>query len=131
VVIPRSIEYYPAAFHPTGNGAVETMIEPPAPGVLRVIGRKRTPDGYIRRTWAGGPPSGQNMGKVFALSATQDGRDVPIRIDYDKIIGSGLSWAVSEIDTARLAPGKPLTVRFHSAEKDPIILDGAVYLVQY
>jgi hypothetical protein len=60
------------------------------------------------------------MGKVLALSATQDGRDVPIRISYDKIIWSGLSWAVGEIDAARLAPGKPLTVRFHSAEKGPI-----------
>ena len=131
VVIPRSIEPFPAAFHPTGTGAVETMIKPPAHGVLRVIVRERTPDGYIRRTWAGGPPAGQNMGKVFALSATQDGREVPIRIDYDKIIWSGLSWAVGEIDAARLQPGKPLTVRFHSAEKDPITLDGSVYLVQY
>jgi hypothetical protein len=31
----------------------------------------------------------------------------------------------------RLASGKPLTVRLHSAEKDTIPLDGAVYLVQY
>jgi hypothetical protein len=131
VVIPRSIKLYPAQFHSTGTGSVETTIEPPGNGILRVIVRERTPDGYIRRTWAGGPPSGQNMGKVFALSATQDGRDVPIRIDYDKIIWSGLSWAVGEIDTARLVPGNRLTIRFHSAEKDPITLDGSVYLVEY
>jgi hypothetical protein len=131
VVIPRSIKLYPAQFHSTGTGSVETTIEPPGNGILRVIVRERTPDGYIRRTWAGGPPSGQSMGKVFALSATQDGRDVPIRIDYDKIIWSGLSWAVGEIDTARLVPGNRLTIRFHSAEKDPITLDGTVYLVEY
>jgi hypothetical protein len=71
------------------------------------------------------------MGKVFALSATQDGQPVPVRIDYDKIVWSGLSWAVGEIDAAKLAPGKSLTIRFQSAEKDPIALEGTAYRVEY
>jgi hypothetical protein len=71
------------------------------------------------------------MGKIFAHSATQNGRDAPFQIDYDKIIWSGLSRAAGEIDSPRLSPGKPLTGRFHPTEKDPILLDGAVYLVQY
>lgn len=131
VVIPRSIAPVPAVFHSTGAGSVETTLEPPARGVLRVILREKTPDGIIRRTWAGGPPTGENMGKVFALSASQDGHDVPVRIHYDKIVWSGMSWAVGEIDASKLERGKPLTVRFHSAEKDPITLDGTVYHVEY
>jgi hypothetical protein len=131
VVIPRSIVPFPAQFHSTGKGSIEAGIQPPAHGVLRVIIRQKTPDGVIRRTWAGGPPSGANMGKVFALSAAQDEHAIPVQIDYDKIVWSGMSWAVGEIDSKNLAPGRPLTIRFHSAEKDPVELDAAVYLVDY
>lgn len=131
VVIPRSIAPFPVSFHPSGVGSVEASVEPPTHGVLRVVLREKTPDGAIRRTWAGGPPSGENMAKVFSLSAMQDGHPISIRLDYDKIVWSGMSWAVGEIDAARLAPGKPLILRFHSAEKDPIALDGTAYLVEY
>lgn len=130
VVIPRSIKPFPAEFHPTGKGSIETTVDAPGHGVLRVIVRQKTPGGVTRRTWAGGPPSGENMGKVFAFSASQDGREVPVRIDYNKIIWSGLSWAVGEIDAKSLVAGKPLTIRFHSSEKDPIELDATTYLVE-
>ena len=71
------------------------------------------------------------MAKVFALSAMQDGHPIPVRLDYDKIVWSGMSWAVGEIDPASLAPGKPLILRFHSAEKDAVALEASAYLVEY
>lgn len=131
VVIPRSIAPFAAEFHSAGKGSIETTLEPPAKGVLRVIVRQATPDGVIRRTWAGGPPSGENMSKVFAFLATQEGRPVPVRIDYDKIVWSGMSWAVGEIDAKNVASGKPLIIQFHSSEKDAVQLEGAVYQVLY
>src|SRR3984957_16428332 len=131
VVIPRSIAPVPVALHAAGTNAVDFTVDPPARGMLRVILRKKTPDGFIRRTWAGGPPSGQNMAKVFALSARQGDRTIPVRLDYDKIVWSGMSWAVGEIDSADLQPGQPLIVHFHSAEKDSVTFDGSAYLVQY
>ncbi len=131
VVIPRSIARFPISFHDAGAGSIEASIVPPTHGVLRAIVQEMTPDGQLRRTWAGGPPSGENMGKVFAFSASQNGRTIPVRIDYDKIIWSGLSWAVGEVDANDLTPGIPLLLRFHSAEKDPITLKGTAYLVEY
>jgi len=131
VVIPRSISPFPITFQDAGKGTIEASIDPPAHGVIRIVVQEMTPDGKLRRTWAGGPPSGENMGKVFALSASQNGRSVPVRIDYDKVIWSGLSWAVGEIDVNDLTPGTPLLLRFHSGEKDPITLKGAAYLVGY
>jgi hypothetical protein len=131
VVIPRAIDPLTAEFHATSPGSIEASIQPPNKGVLRVIMRQRTPDGYIRRTWAGGPPNGENMGKVFTIEATQERRSIPVKFDYDKIIWSGLSWAVGEIKSADLTPGKPVLVRFHSAEKDSGQLDGAAYQVVY
>lgn len=131
VVIPRAIAQFPTEFHTAGKGSIETIIEPPAHGVLRVIVRQKNPEGVIRRTWAGGPPKGENMGKVFAFSATQDGRAVPVRIDYGKIVWSGMSWALGEIEATSITPGRPLIIRFHSAEKDPVELDATTYLVNY
>ncbi len=131
VLIPRTIAPITAEFHSTGKGSIETAVDTPSHGTLRVIIREKTPDGFIRRTWAGGPPSGENMGKVFTLSAEQDGRTVPVTINYDKIVWSGMSWAVGEINTSKLDQSKPLTIRFHSSEKDPIALEGKLFLVGY
>jgi hypothetical protein len=131
VVIPRAIEPVKISFEPSGTGSIDATTDPPSHGVLRIIIQEMTPDGYLRRTWAGGPPSGENMGKVFALSATQAGRAIPIQIDYDKIVWSGLSWAAGEIDARDVTPGIPLKIHFHSAEKDPIALKGAAYQVDY
>ena len=131
VVIPRSIAPLPVSFHDIGAGSIEASVTPPSHGTLRLIVQQMTPTGQLRRTWAGGPPSGENMGKVFAFTATQNGRMIPVHIDYDKVIWSGLSWAVGEIDAKELTRGIPLLVRFHSSEKDPIALRGTAYLVDY
>jgi hypothetical protein len=131
VVIPRLIEPVRAEFHINDSSTIEAAIQPPGNGVLRVIMRERTADGFIRRTWAGGPPNGTNMAKVFTIDAMQDGRSIPVRIDYDKIVWSGLSWAVGEIDANDLTPSQPVTIRFHSTEKDPVQLEGAAYRVIY
>ncbi|MGB9408002.1 MAG: hypothetical protein WCA89_10725 [Terracidiphilus sp.] len=131
VIIPRAIQPLQAEFHTTAPNTIEASIQPPPMGILRIIMRQRTPDGFIRRTWAGGPPNGENMAKVFSIEVTQQGRAIPVNIDYDKVVWSGLSWAVGEIKVAGLAPGKPVLVRFHSAEKDPVKLEGAAYQVVY
>ena len=131
VVIPRSIVPFPVAFHPAGAASIEASINPPSHGVLRIVVQEMTPGGQLRRTWAGGPPSGENMGKVFAFSAAQNDRAIPVHIDYDKVIWSGLSWAVGEIDAKDLRPGIPLVLHFHSSEKDSVTLKSAAYLVEY
>src|SRR6185437_16944945 len=131
VVIPRSINPLPIDFHRSGAGSIEAAFYSPAHGTLRIIVQEMTPEGYIRRTWAGGPPNGENMGKVFALSASQQDKPVPVHIDYDKIVWSGMSWALGEIDTKDLSSGQPLSLRFHSSEKEPITLKGSAYVVEY
>ena len=131
VVIPKSIQPVAAEFRTVAPSTIEANIVPPTHGVLRVIMRERTPDGYLRRTWAGGPPNGENMAKVFTIEATQGGRALPVRVNYDKIVWSGMSWALGEISAADLLHDEPVVVRFHSAEKDPVKLDATAYQVVY
>jgi hypothetical protein len=71
------------------------------------------------------------MGKVFTIEATQGARAIPVTVSHDKIVWSGLSWAVGEIKAADLAPDKPVTIRLHSAEKNPVKLEGKVYHIAY
>lgn len=129
VVIPESIEPITAVFHATESHAVEGSIPAPAGGMLRVIFQQRTPEGDIRRTWAGGPPKGENMAKVLKIEALQHGQPLPLRVNYDKVIWSGLSWGVAEV--SKFASGAPVEIRCSSSEKDPVKLDVKIYRVRY
>ena len=131
VVIPRAIHPVDTEFKSIGKGIIQATIPAPAAGDLRLIMQQYSPDGSLRRMWAGGPPNGTNMGKVFLLKAEQGGKELPIREDYNRVIWAGLSWAVGEISQKDLHPGEPLTLTFQSKEKDPITLKGSLYLVNY
>ncbi len=130
-VIPTAIHPIPADFKSTGKGIIQATIPAPANGDLRLIMQQYSPDGSLRRTWAGGAPDGTSMGKVFLLKAQQSGKLVPVHEEYNKVIWAGLSWAVGEIRARDLQPGAPLTLTFQSTEKDPIMLQGHVFLVSY
>lgn len=131
VVIPRAIRPVPAQFRSIGKDMIQATIPAPVGGDLRLIMQQYSPDGSLRRTWAGGPPNGTNMGKVFMLKAQQGDRELPVREEYNRVIWAGLSWAVGEISGKDLRPGVPLTLTFQSTEKDPVTLKGSVYLVRY
>jgi hypothetical protein len=129
IVIPASISPVAAAFHPVDSHAVEATIQAPADKVIRIVMQQRTPEGDIRRTWAGGPPNGENMRNVLKIQALQNGQPLSVRINTDKVIWSGLSWGVGEVE--KFAPGEPLVIRCTSTERDPVKLDAAVYEVRY
>ena len=131
VQIPLSIQPLQAAFSPKDKNTIEATVIAPESGDLRIVMQQHAIDGSIRRSWKGGPPSGTNMGKVFVLQASQNGHALPVEINYDKVIWSGLSWAVGEIRHNQLNPGAPVTIQCISAENDPVGLAGKVYGVQY
>jgi len=131
VRIPHAIAPLTAHFVPREQNVIEATIPAPSMGDLRIILRQRGEDGHQQRSWPGGPPNGTSVAKVLVLHATQGGKDVPIEINYDKVIWSGLSWGVGEIHHADLHPGDPLTIRCSSAEKDPVALECQLYVVEY
>lgn len=131
VHIPRSIAPVAANFSPDGKNAVEANIHPPREGDLRIVFQQRGIDGQILRSWPGGPPKGISMGKVLRISAEQSGKDLPVAINYDKKIWSGLSWGVGEIKHSDFASSGSIAIRCSSTEKNPVKLDARVYLVEY
>lgn len=131
VKIPRSIRPLDVKFAAGGKNVIETTITAPAKGDLRIIFQQRGTDGIARRSWPGGPPNGTSMEKVLAISATQDGKTVPVEINYNKLIWSGLSWGAGEIRRGNLKSDGPIIIRCSSAEKDDVVLDGRVFVVEY
>lgn len=131
VQIPRSITPLMANFASTGNNALEATVDAPARGDLRIIFRQHYQDGNVARSWPGGPPSGTSMGKVLKIEATQNGKAVPVEINYDKQIWSGLSWGAGEIKQGSFSAGAPVTIRCSSTEKDALRLEGQIYVVTY
>jgi hypothetical protein len=131
VRIPLSIRPVAAQFQPDGSNAVAATIVPPMEGDLRIILQQRGKDGRLMRSWPGGPPDGTPFGKALVLQATQAGKNISIEINYDKMIWSGLSWAVGEIRHDALHAGDPITIRCSSTEKNPVALDCKLFAVQY
>lgn len=131
VLIPREIALLPAKFESSEQNAITATIPAPSRGDLRIILRQRGKDGHQQRSWPGGPPNGMSVAKVLVLSAKQTGKTIPIEINYDKVIWSGLSWAVGEIRHSDLTLGEPLVIRCSSAENDVVSLECQIYTVDY
>jgi hypothetical protein len=131
VRIPLSIHPLSAQFHPAESNAVIATIPPPEESDLRIILQQRAKDGRLMRSWPGGPPDRTSVGKVLVLQATQGEKTIPIEINYDKMIWSGLSWAVGEIRHKAVDAGQPITIRCSSTEKNPVTLDCRIFAVQY
>ncbi len=131
VVIPRTIAPVSAKFEEKENNAIEAVIQPPAKGDLRILFQQKDANGNVMRSWPGGPPTGKSVGAVLKIVAEQNGKVLPVDVQYDRVIWSGLSWGAGEIRRKDIATGAPITIRCSSAEKDGMKLEGKVYVVTY
>ena len=131
VRIPTSIAHLVARFESVGTNTIAATVQPPEKGNVRIVMQQKGSDGKIRRSWPGGPPDGTSVGKVLILRATQNKNELLIKTDYDRVIWSGLSWAVGEIGHSAFSGTEPIEIRCSSAEKDPMSLDANVFAVEY
>ena len=128
VRIPRSIEPLPAQFTPAEDGgAIEAVVAAPATGGLRIVLRQRDDRGRMMRS-----VTKAKMGSYFTIAASQDGRPLAVETHYDKVVWSGLAWAVGEIRGDDVVPGKPVSIRLSASESDASLhLEGEVFRVEY
>jgi hypothetical protein len=131
VRIPRSIRTLEAKFTTEGKNTIEATVTGPAEGDLRIIFQQKGKNGQIMRSWPGGPPTGTSMEKVLKIAAVQNSKEIPVEINYDKQIWSGLSWGAGEVKHGTFKPGAPITIRCGSGEKDEVVLEGKVMVVSY
>jgi hypothetical protein len=94
---------------------------------LRILLQQFGPNGNPVRSWGGSPPDGKKMNELIQIRATQAEAALPLSIEYDKMIWSGLSWGAAELRHGTYDPAVPVVIECHSTEKDPLRLEARVY----
>ena len=129
--IPQSIDPLAVNFTTTAKNTLEGQVNPVHGKDIRIIMQQFSANGDPCRSWPGAPPDGKNVSEVIMIKASQDGKELPIHIENDKKIWSGLSWAVGEIKQGSFDPAKPINIQCITKEKDELKLTANVYAVKY
>jgi len=98
---------------------------------LRILFQQFGPDKFPRRSWGGAPPNGKKMDEFFKIKVTQGKKTLPLIIQYDKMIWSGLSWAAGEVKSSSFDPSLPVNIQCKTTESDNLTLKAEVYAVLY
>mgnify|MGYP006902063363 CR=1 FL=1 len=130
VRIPSFIDPLPADWK-TSNQLTQTQVSVPQRKDIRVVIRQYGTDGLPVRSSGGSPPNGIKMNKLIQIEASQNGEEVPVILQYDKAIWSGLSWGVADIKNKDLHPDHSVKITALSAEKQPVTLKGELLTVDY
>jgi hypothetical protein len=129
VVVPEAIQPAHVSFAPAGRNTVQAQWMPDAPCTLRVVMKQVNALGRGVRLSGGSPPDGQSLGKMLRITAVQGASVLPLDLRYDRVIWSGLSWAVGEVNLP--AAREPVTITCASAEVTEVTLTCAGYIVSY
>jgi hypothetical protein len=104
------------ALQKTGIHAASVEVHPVAGMNVRILFSQRGSDGKPFRSWGGAPPNGTKMNEYLRITAKQGDKELPLRIQYDKMIWCGLSWAAAEINSADFNAQQPLQIICTSKE---------------
>jgi len=99
------------------NNGVSFQINKPEKGNIRLVFEIKNEDGTMVKANGGPPPYGKPMGEVLQIKVVSAGKKIPVSINYNKVIWSGLSWAVGEIAEKDLKDAGPvIDVAFNVAD---------------
>jgi hypothetical protein len=124
VRIPQRIVALPTAFAETAHNTVSATLLPPFGGDLRIV-LTQSENGVAVRS--SGTPTQSSFGQLLRITARQAEKPLAVTINYDKVIWSGLSWAVGEIHAGGIQIGEPLQIACSSAEARKLTLTVTVY----
>ena len=128
---PIAIDKIDAKIPSTGKNVIEGQVNVPSGKNIRIIMQQYSADGFPYRSWPGAPPDGEKVSGFIHINASQNGQDIPLHIEYDKVIWSGLSWAAGELKQDSFDANQPITIKCSTDEKDEMKLIAAVYAVSY
>ena len=129
--IPIASDLVKVDFKEAGKNAIRGTFNPPAGNNIRIFFQQIGNDTLPHRTRGGGPPKGKRMDTVFTIRVKQGKKFIPVKIEYDKIIWSGLSWAAGEIAATSINDRLPMEIECTSTETETLSLRAEVYAVSY
>ncbi len=99
------------------------------PGTYRLLFKQIKMNGTPLRVSGWSKAGSKSLGQLLKISASIEGVSFPIRQNYDKIIWSGLSWAVAEITVANNQIGKEIQIEFNSPDAISGLVIGKVCFI--
>jgi hypothetical protein len=131
VKIPLSIEKIPSDFKEIEKNTIFCSVIPVKGNDIRILFQQFDADKLPKRSSGGSPPNGKKMDEFFKIFVTQGKKSIPIKIQYDKMIWSGLSWASGEVHSSSYNPDIPLNIKCLTTETPKLTLKAEVYAVSY
>jgi hypothetical protein len=129
VIIPRQIEQIDTQIQITDKRSAIVKLNPQKGLDIRVLFSQYDESGYPFRSWGGAPPNGTKMNEFLTITAKQSKKNIPVSINYDKMIWSGLSWASGVIRASDIDYKRPLEIICTSKEGESRLFKIQVYNV--
>ncbi|MDD4923041.1 MAG: hypothetical protein PHS30_11280, partial [Bacteroidales bacterium] len=133
VTIPSYIEPVHSEITLTEKGKAKVVFHYDGKNDLRIIFSQKKQDGHPLRISGGSPPNGKYMSELLHIKAVQNKEEIPLIINYDKQIWSGLSWAVCEIQHRHLKKDSPIHIQYTVIDpnKGDFLIECRIYEVKY
>lgn len=129
--IPTSIAPVQVSFKENSDNTISGTFTPVKGKDFRILLQQFGPDNFPARASGGPPPHGKNMDTIIKIIVSQEGKPIPMSIQYDKMIWSGLSWGAGEIKSSAIRIDKPIKITCISTETEKRTLKAEVYAVSY
>jgi hypothetical protein len=129
--IPHAISKLDVAFNETGKNVIQSTIKGITGTHIRIMFQQFDANGFPHRSWGGSPPDGKKMDAFLKIRVTQNDKAVPLYMEYDKMIWSGLSWAAVEINAKDINAVDPINIKCISFEQEKLQLKANIYSVTY
>jgi hypothetical protein len=129
VVIPAGITPLALAGVTEQPNATAATVRAPARGGLRIVVRQYAENDEPLRSRGGKTPPRTSLEKILRLEVRRGDETLPVHVNYDRSVWSGLSWAVGEVPAEVVRPGETLAVHCTSAEPVPTKLKLEAYNV--
>ena len=131
IQIPIYIENIEVNFQETSKNTITGLMNPVKGTDIRILFQQFTQDFLPKRSYGGFPPDAKKMNEFFILTVSQEDKIIPVVIQYDKMIWSGLSWAAGEVKSTSFSSDKPIKIQCSTTETDKLLLKAKVYAVSY
>ncbi len=132
VRIPVKMEEVDIHFKNHTKNELHGQFEVTKSGIYRVIFQQFFSNGMPCRVSDGGYPDGTSIDKIGILKVQIENTSIPVTIEYDKPLWSGLSWAVAEFELNKNHEGVSCTVEYSvKNQADALNIVGKLYSVKY
>jgi hypothetical protein len=129
ILIPRGITPLALADVTAAPNTTSATVRAPDGGRLRLVLRQYAAAGEPWRSRGGEKPVRVSLDQILRFEVRSGGRSLPVTIQYDRRVWSGLSWAVGEVAAEAWTPGETLTLRATSADPTPVKVNLEAYHV--